>query len=332
MALEALPPQLSCFCQLVGLPSFCGPGTRAGQDSARSGSLLPPTNAHPVSFLDCLNVSSPEGGDFNRMQDLEDLPACSEDPRLPSLCNAPLFVPIGQAPYLASASLTVLYVALSSAGEEDPYRRKMVYNPSTEAVVAEVPALTSTEVNTAITFAAEAQRAWAAKTAGERASVIRRWADVLRAQTPLLAELITTENGKVDSDATGEIPSVIATLESHAEEASFLTPPPSFVLPACIAVLPHILSLSLSPVLLPFVPLHGFLFKFHIPYFPISRNLMGKVDSDARGEIASAIAGLEWYAEEAKRTYGCIIPSTSIPNRRLLVNHQPVGVVAMITP
>jgi hypothetical protein len=40
---------------------------------------------------------------------------------------------------------------------------------------------------------------------------------------------------------------------------------------------------------------------------------------------------MEWYAEEAKRIYGEIIPSP-IPGRRLLTIKQPVGVCALITP
>lgn len=56
------------------------------------------------------------------------------------------------------------------------------------------------------------------------------------------------------------------------------------------------------------------------------------MDVDARNEIASAVQGLRWYANEARVTYGQIIPSTNVPGRRLMVIHQPVGVVAMITP
>lgn len=40
---------------------------------------------------------------------------------------------------------------------------------------------------------------------------------------------------------------------------------------------------------------------------------------------------IEWFAEEAKRIHGDIIPS-SVSNRRLLVLRQPVGVCAFITP
>ena len=56
------------------------------------------------------------------------------------------------------------------------------------------------------------------------------------------------------------------------------------------------------------------------------------MDSDARGEIASAVQGLRWYANEARATFGQVIPSTNVSGRRLMVIYQPVGVVAMITP
>ncbi|MCE9666010.1 NAD-dependent succinate-semialdehyde dehydrogenase [Halomonas sp. M5N1S17] len=57
----------------------------------------------------------------------------------------------------------------------------------------------------------------------------------------------------------------------------------------------------------------------------------GKPLAEARGEIAYGSAFIEWFAEEAKRVYGDIIPSTS-DGRRTLVLKQPIGVVAAITP
>lgn len=57
----------------------------------------------------------------------------------------------------------------------------------------------------------------------------------------------------------------------------------------------------------------------------------GKPLADATREVASAIAFLEWYAEEAKRIYGDTIPASD-PNKHLMVIRQPVGVVAAITP
>jgi succinate-semialdehyde dehydrogenase/glutarate-semialdehyde dehydrogenase len=57
----------------------------------------------------------------------------------------------------------------------------------------------------------------------------------------------------------------------------------------------------------------------------------GKPLSEARGEIAYAASFIEWFAEEARRVYGEVIPSP-LPDRRLVVIKQPVGVCAAITP
>ncbi|MBS4192810.1 NAD-dependent succinate-semialdehyde dehydrogenase [Bacillus sp. FJAT-49705] len=58
---------------------------------------------------------------------------------------------------------------------------------------------------------------------------------------------------------------------------------------------------------------------------------MGKTIHHARQEVASTMAFFQWYAEEARRIYGDIIPS-SAANKRLQVILQPVGVVGAITP
>jgi succinate-semialdehyde dehydrogenase/glutarate-semialdehyde dehydrogenase len=57
----------------------------------------------------------------------------------------------------------------------------------------------------------------------------------------------------------------------------------------------------------------------------------GKPLSEARGEIDYAAAYIEFYAEEAKRVFGELLPSHRA-NARILVQRRPVGVVAAITP
>ncbi|WP_017401800.1 NAD-dependent succinate-semialdehyde dehydrogenase, partial [Acinetobacter sp. 528] len=57
----------------------------------------------------------------------------------------------------------------------------------------------------------------------------------------------------------------------------------------------------------------------------------GKPLAEAKGEILYAASFIEWFAEEAKRIYGDIIPSP-YPDARIVVNKQPIGVVAAITP
>uniref|UniRef100_A0A8C5JJD5 Succinate-semialdehyde dehydrogenase n=1 Tax=Junco hyemalis TaxID=40217 RepID=A0A8C5JJD5_JUNHY len=57
----------------------------------------------------------------------------------------------------------------------------------------------------------------------------------------------------------------------------------------------------------------------------------GKPLREAQGEITYSASFLEWFAEEARRIYGDVIPA-SAKDRRVLVLKQPVGVAAIITP
>src|SRR5256885_2117487 len=57
----------------------------------------------------------------------------------------------------------------------------------------------------------------------------------------------------------------------------------------------------------------------------------GKPLAEAKGEVTIAAAYIEWFAEEAKRVYGDVIPTIG-NDRRLVVIKQPVGVCAAITP
>ncbi|MGN7712660.1 NAD-dependent succinate-semialdehyde dehydrogenase [Agrobacterium radiobacter] len=57
----------------------------------------------------------------------------------------------------------------------------------------------------------------------------------------------------------------------------------------------------------------------------------GKPLAEARSEVLYGASYLEWFAEEAKRIYGDVIPAHA-ENLRILVLKQPVGVVGAITP
>jgi succinate-semialdehyde dehydrogenase / glutarate-semialdehyde dehydrogenase len=57
----------------------------------------------------------------------------------------------------------------------------------------------------------------------------------------------------------------------------------------------------------------------------------GKPLAEAKGEVVYAASFLEWFAEEAKRSYGDVIPSSK-PGSKIIVTREPVGVVAAITP
>jgi succinate-semialdehyde dehydrogenase/glutarate-semialdehyde dehydrogenase len=57
----------------------------------------------------------------------------------------------------------------------------------------------------------------------------------------------------------------------------------------------------------------------------------GKSLTEAKGEIGYAASFLEWFSEEAKRVYGDTIPA-SLPQNRIVVSKEPIGVCAAITP
>lgn len=57
----------------------------------------------------------------------------------------------------------------------------------------------------------------------------------------------------------------------------------------------------------------------------------GKPFAEAQGEVDYAVSYVDWYAEEAKRTYGRTIPANT-PDKKILVDKFPVGVVGAITP
>jgi succinate-semialdehyde dehydrogenase/glutarate-semialdehyde dehydrogenase len=126
-----------------------------------------------------------------------------------------------------------------------------IRNPSTGALVGTVPSFGAAETRRAIEAAEAAFGPWKAKTAAERAKILKRWFELMMENQEDLAQLMTAEQGK---------------------------------------------------------PL-----------------------AEARGEIAYAASFIEWFAEEARRVYGEIIPSP-LADRRLIVIKQPVGVCAAITP
>jgi len=57
----------------------------------------------------------------------------------------------------------------------------------------------------------------------------------------------------------------------------------------------------------------------------------GKPLAEARGEITYAASFIEWFAEEAKRVYGDVIPPHQA-DKRIVVIKEPIGVCAAITP
>ena len=94
-----------------------------------------------------------------------------------------------------------------------------VTDPATGEVIAKVADLGAAETERAVAAAEVAQRAWAAKTGKERANLLRRWFDLMIANTDDLAYLMTREQGKPLAEARGEIAYAASFIEWFAEEA-----------------------------------------------------------------------------------------------------------------
>jgi succinate-semialdehyde dehydrogenase/glutarate-semialdehyde dehydrogenase len=93
-----------------------------------------------------------------------------------------------------------------------------VTNPATGVAIGTVPTLGAAETRRAIEAAAAAFPAWAARTAKDRAAVLRRWHDLLHANVDDLAVLMTAEQGKPLAEARAEVAYAAAFIEWFAEE------------------------------------------------------------------------------------------------------------------
>ena len=154
-------------------------------------------------------------------------------------------------PSLSDASLLRDAIYIDGKWLKPPGSTIEVINPATGKLVGCVPKAGRDETRAAIRAAGNALPAWMAKTAKERAKILRRWHDLIVQHVEDLARILTAEQGK---------------------------------------------------------PL-----------------------AEARAEILYGAAFFEWFAEEAKRVYGELIPAPAA-DRRLMVLRQPIGVCAAITP
>ncbi|RBO52188.1 succinate-semialdehyde dehydrogenase (NADP(+)) [Rhodovulum sp. BSW8] len=94
-----------------------------------------------------------------------------------------------------------------------------VTNPANGETICQVPDMGRAEAARAIEAAAAAQKGWAAKTAKERAGVLRKWYDLMTAAQEDLALILTAEMGKPLAEARGEIAYGASFVEWFAEEA-----------------------------------------------------------------------------------------------------------------
>jgi succinate-semialdehyde dehydrogenase/glutarate-semialdehyde dehydrogenase len=93
-----------------------------------------------------------------------------------------------------------------------------VTNPADGAEIARVPAMGAVETRRAIAAAAAALPAWRARTAKERAGLLKRWFELIMAAQDDLAVLMTAEQGKPLAEAKGEVAYGAAFIEWFAEE------------------------------------------------------------------------------------------------------------------
>src|SRR5438093_1848081 len=94
-----------------------------------------------------------------------------------------------------------------------------VHNPATGDELGTVPRMGAAEAKRAIEAAERAWPAWRAKTAKERATVLRTWYDLMIAHRDDLARLMTIEQGKPLTESLGEVAYAAGFLEWFGEEA-----------------------------------------------------------------------------------------------------------------
>jgi succinate-semialdehyde dehydrogenase/glutarate-semialdehyde dehydrogenase len=94
-----------------------------------------------------------------------------------------------------------------------------LHNPSTGALLAQIPQLEREDVTAAIDAAARAFVTWRAQPAKARARILRRWFDLITENADDLARLIVLEEGKPFAEAQGEIAYAASFVEWFSEEA-----------------------------------------------------------------------------------------------------------------
>ena len=93
-----------------------------------------------------------------------------------------------------------------------------VTNPANAQLLGTVPKMGANETRAAIEVANQALPGWRALTAKERATILRRWFDLMMANQDDLAKLMTLEQGKPLAEAKGEIAYAASFIEWFAEE------------------------------------------------------------------------------------------------------------------
>ena len=104
----------------------------------------------------------------------------------------------------------------------DSGEKNQIINPATGEVVAETAKCGTAETRRAIDAAEAALPAWRAKTAKDRAAIMRSLFDLMMENQDDLARILTAEQGKPLAEARGEIAYSASFIEWFAEEAKRL--------------------------------------------------------------------------------------------------------------
>lgn len=94
-----------------------------------------------------------------------------------------------------------------------------VINPATGAVLSHLPHASEADLDRALDAAQRAYPAWKKVPAGERAKILRRTASLVRERREAIAHTLTLEQGKLLSEALGEVDASADIIEWSAEEA-----------------------------------------------------------------------------------------------------------------
>jgi succinate-semialdehyde dehydrogenase/glutarate-semialdehyde dehydrogenase len=97
-----------------------------------------------------------------------------------------------------------------------------VHNPATAEALGVIPNMGTAETRRAIAAAARALPAWSARTAKDRAGILRKWFELMLANQEDLAILMTAEQGKPLAESKGEIAYAASFIEWFAEEGKRL--------------------------------------------------------------------------------------------------------------
>ena len=132
----------------------------------------------------------------------------------------------GAAKKRASSSKGVKTMKVSSLKSYREKRKTIPsVNPYTEQVMSDIPLLTRDEINAQVVRSREAFRSWRDVAVADRASLVRRLGEHLRAEKRKYAEVITREMGKAIKESLAEIEKCAWLCDYYAENAARMLAP-----------------------------------------------------------------------------------------------------------